>query len=559
VLDVKNTSGDPTGTNGAMYYSSSSNKFRCYENGAWTNCIGSVSGTFTDNTLSALNPISFTVATEAWDDTTRPNISVTKPSTKILVNVVIRGISDDANDQNPVFIVRRATSSNPTCSGAGGTQIGTQFAGSFLTATSQNWGASASFVDSATFAGGDNVRYTACTATTGLDDGNLSSTIVSLIELGADLAENYYTADDSINEGDVVTIDSTLPAGVKKSVDPYDRAVIGIISTAPGMILDDAIGLGYGRKVPVALAGRVPVKVSNKNGAIQPGDFLTSSDIPGVAMKATKAGPVIGKALTGWSADGIGSIGVFVNNTYFPGGEVASDAGISAEALDDFVLTGGLQVAGEVDLGEDSVGEAVIRTGVGQVAIVFEKPYAYQPIVTVSKMTQGMLSDYYVDEVTKTGFKIKVDPVQGKDMIFSWHAFGAKGGVRIFSDGMRESLNVEAHSGSSGGSPVVPTTSSDSSGGSSSALSTPTDSSSTPSDTPSSGSSGSDGSASGGETVTPSTTIEGDGSSASTDPPASTASIPDSSPPAESSPDVSLSPTPTPVVESPPTDDGSNN
>jgi hypothetical protein len=39
VLDYKNTSGDPTGTDGAMYYNSSSKKFRCYENGVWTDCL----------------------------------------------------------------------------------------------------------------------------------------------------------------------------------------------------------------------------------------------------------------------------------------------------------------------------------------------------------------------------------------------------------------------------------------------------------------------------------------------------------------------------------------
>ncbi|MCW1908302.1 MAG: hypothetical protein KIH63_003080 [Candidatus Saccharibacteria bacterium] len=38
VLDEKNTSGDPTGVNGAMYYNSNLGKFRCYENGIWTNC-----------------------------------------------------------------------------------------------------------------------------------------------------------------------------------------------------------------------------------------------------------------------------------------------------------------------------------------------------------------------------------------------------------------------------------------------------------------------------------------------------------------------------------------
>lgn len=38
VLDSKNTTGDPTGTNGGMYYNSNDLKFRCYRNGAWENC-----------------------------------------------------------------------------------------------------------------------------------------------------------------------------------------------------------------------------------------------------------------------------------------------------------------------------------------------------------------------------------------------------------------------------------------------------------------------------------------------------------------------------------------
>ena len=38
VLDSYNNATDPTGTNGAMYYNSSSNKFRCFEASAWKDC-----------------------------------------------------------------------------------------------------------------------------------------------------------------------------------------------------------------------------------------------------------------------------------------------------------------------------------------------------------------------------------------------------------------------------------------------------------------------------------------------------------------------------------------
>ncbi|NTW15803.1 MAG: hypothetical protein HGA38_05610, partial [Candidatus Moranbacteria bacterium] len=44
-LDVKSTTGDPSGGfEGAMYYNTYDNKFRCYQGAAWTDCIGSGTG-----------------------------------------------------------------------------------------------------------------------------------------------------------------------------------------------------------------------------------------------------------------------------------------------------------------------------------------------------------------------------------------------------------------------------------------------------------------------------------------------------------------------------------
>jgi hypothetical protein len=118
----------------------------------------------------------------------------------------------------------------------------------------------------------------------------------------ADLAEIYSTNDADLKAGDVVSLDPTLRAGVKKSEKPYDPMAIGIISSNPSLIMG-ANEDGGTKSAMVALAGRVPVRVSAENGVIKPGDLLTSSSMPGVAMKATRAGEIIGQALTGY--DGI--------------------------------------------------------------------------------------------------------------------------------------------------------------------------------------------------------------------------------------------------------------
>ena len=52
VLDTKTSAGDPTGTNGAMYYNSNSGKFRCYET-AWKNCINSLQDAYDNSTSPA--------------------------------------------------------------------------------------------------------------------------------------------------------------------------------------------------------------------------------------------------------------------------------------------------------------------------------------------------------------------------------------------------------------------------------------------------------------------------------------------------------------------------
>src|SRR5262249_10061912 len=68
--------------------------------------------------------------------------------------------------------------------------------------------------------------------------------------------------------------------------------------------------------LPIALSGRVIVKVTNENGSIQAGDYITSSaTVPGAGMKATHSGLVVGQALTNFDST-TGTVMVLVHTGF---------------------------------------------------------------------------------------------------------------------------------------------------------------------------------------------------------------------------------------------------
>src|SRR3989338_2424234 len=76
-----------------------------------------------------------------------------------------------------------------------------------------------------------------------------------------------------------------------------DAKLLGVVSSDPAFIMGSYSDLNKGNNVPVALLGRVPVKVSLENGEIKAGDALTSSARKGYAAKAVKSGRIIGYAM----------------------------------------------------------------------------------------------------------------------------------------------------------------------------------------------------------------------------------------------------------------------
>jgi len=207
-----------------------------------TNILGSSSDRVETAYIGTLDLTSGTISSTASNNTDIAN--------KLFVDNAISIASADyvqlsgAGTQT----VTKATTFNPT----GGT-----------TFTSAINGSSASFsgqVQAGTFTDG--------TAT--LTGGTLTG--VATEAQYADLAE-IYSADAEYEAGTVVKIGGD--AEITQTTSHADSEVFGVISTNPAYLMNkDAQGL------PVALQGRVPVKVIGK---VKKGERLVSSDVPGVA------------------------------------------------------------------------------------------------------------------------------------------------------------------------------------------------------------------------------------------------------------------------------------
>lgn len=105
-----------------------------------------------------------------------------------------------------------------------------------------------------------------------------------------DIASTYIINDKGVKQNDIVS--SIFEKGLVRSDIPYDNRMFGIYQEKPLLVYRESTNSGQ----PVVRQGDVLVNVSNLNGKISPGDFITSSAIPGVGMRASQSGYVLGIA-----------------------------------------------------------------------------------------------------------------------------------------------------------------------------------------------------------------------------------------------------------------------
>jgi hypothetical protein len=158
-----------------------------------------------------------------------------------------------------------------------------------------------------------------------------------------DFAE-MFPSNEVLEAGDVVVF-SGSGANVRRGTDNDRKLTAGIVSTRPGFLAGDNIDGDF----PIALAGRVPTKVTLENGPIAVGDPLTVSSLSGYAMRATEPGMVVGYALEDYTTTtSNASIITFVNVGYYDGGDTSGVPGVTSVASGSTHSYSGLNLTGDI-------------------------------------------------------------------------------------------------------------------------------------------------------------------------------------------------------------------
>jgi hypothetical protein len=117
----------------------------------------------------------------------------------------------------------------------------------------------------------------------------------------------------------------------------------------------------------------------------------------------------------------------------FNGGIIANDTEFQGQTVFDVLTTfkgqtvftggatfnGNVTINGDVTVNENGAGHATVKSGTSSVDVVFTKPLATIPVVTVSPQ-DFIDGQYKMTKITKDGFSIITSQPQSTDVIFNW-------------------------------------------------------------------------------------------------------------------------------------------
>lgn len=222
-----------------------------------------------------------------------------------------------------------------------------------------------------------------------------------IVAVGTEMVNTYDTTNGGVDWDKVKGQITKLVKSNKK----YQSNIVGIVSDNYG----DFSSVGNNIKpqdnpMPVALNGRVPVKVASDSEIIMPGDYLTSSSSEiGKATKAIKSGEVIGKALEIWLPNtNKSTVMVYVEQGFYNGVGVSKFAGVEATSpnFSSQVLT---ELMNSSNIVDDSVDLVLDRLSVGLEIIT---PHLTANNVSTNKISSANGSDISLDISEDSKFSI---------------------------------------------------------------------------------------------------------------------------------------------------------
>lgn len=461
---------DCSGIDQKLTWSSSTGQFTCR-----TDIVGNT------KTASATATVTLTPA----NSQVRLTTVTTTPSnvgSEILVAFSVQ--ANNAAAQRRDITVQIWRGSTNAC--GAGTKVGNDTVNNLTNVATNRVVISGSFIDApgTTAATGYTVCAASSNITTTAPNVTNRSITTQEVNVGADVAEVYYSTEE-ITPGDVVSTDLLNDEQVVMATPESSHRIIGVVATRPGLVMSDG-KLREGKPALIALAGRVPVKVSLENGDIAIGDALTPSSIPGHLMKATQDSIMVGRALSALKQENGGTTGkvmMFVQNGYYlknvsqpslasspsstaaaqPTGSITqvsytvtpqglnslhleSLQVVDAEFSGNVVVTGSLVLKGAVIFGSSNAGRVQAMPGESSIKVVFASSTAFAPHVYLSPelidRSNGLGYDhsiwngaYYLTNVSNTGFEIRL-PQGGicatlspcpVELWFNWFIVGFEG------------------------------------------------------------------------------------------------------------------------------------
>lgn len=223
-----------------------------------------------------------------------------------------------------------------------------------------------------------------------------------------DVTSVFTISDTEAVSGDIIFTDDGR--GFHRTTTEYDGRIFGVLLNKgqPLLTLRRVDDLGQ----PVVRNGVVEVNVTTISGEINPGDYITSSEIPGKGEKATQSGYVLGTALTGLGANDGQQI------DYTPKGQTTSKK----------ISSGKITVALKTEYTNISTTESVVRlfdSFNSTLAAYLRDPQKFSQVLKIVSGAAAIIIGFAVGLVTfsrsipKSIEAIGRNPLASKTILFS--------------------------------------------------------------------------------------------------------------------------------------------